>query len=79
MAQGATLLRRSSGPCLVILPPDKGRKTRHLAIVSHYGGGWYQAECMGEAKSCKAGTCKHIAHLGFDGGRRIRPVPRTVG
>lgn len=61
---------------LIIIPPDPGRKQSHLAVLTHRGGGWWQAQCMGEAKACKAGTCRHIATLAFRNGRRIKPVAR---
>ncbi len=69
--------RRRSRPIIVILPADEGRKGKHLAVLTHRGGGWWEARCMGQAKACVAGTCKHIADMRFDkGGRPIKPVPR---
>lgn len=50
---------------LVVLPPDPGRKSAHLAVVSHRGGGWYEAACMGAARACVEGRCKHTAGLSF--------------
>jgi hypothetical protein len=62
---------------LVVIPGDKGQKFNHLALITHRGGGWYEVECMGEGKRCKAGECKHTANMHWDGTkRRIRQVPR---
>lgn len=62
---------------LVVLPPDPGRKSSHLAVVKHRGGGWYEAQCMGEGKRCKAGECHHTASLCWASSTRpIRQVPR---
>jgi hypothetical protein len=62
----------------VVIPPDKGRKQNHLAVVSHYGGGWWQAACMGEAKACREGSCKHTANLVLKNRRRVKQVARSV-
>lgn len=63
--------------CLLLLPMDPGAKTRHLAILSHRGGGWYDVRCMGQGTRCKAGTCKHTAKMryGSPNGRPVRQMP----
>ena len=67
---------------LVILPPDPGRKSKHLAVVLHRGGGWYDAACMGAAKACREGRCKHTASMvvEFRSGtrRKVKQVAREV-
>lgn len=66
----------SSG--LVVLPPDPGKKSRHLALITHRGGGWYQVECMGQARKCKTGQCKHTAGLGYrHKSNRVRPIKQV--
>jgi hypothetical protein len=42
-------------------------------IVAHRGGGWWQGECMGQAKRCRAGECKHLALR--VGSRAVRRMP----
>jgi hypothetical protein len=62
---------------LVLLPFEPGRKTRHLAVVEHRGGGWYDVRCMGAAKRCAAGECQHTADMRWQHSNRpIRQVPR---
>jgi hypothetical protein len=63
---------------MVLLPMESGRKTRHIALLRHGGGGWYTIQCMGEGKRCKAGECKHTANMawGKPGGRPVRQIPR---
>ena len=65
-------------PILVMLPPDPGRKQPHLAVASHYGGGWWQIACMGQAKKCREGNCKHTADMRLhSNGRRLKQVARV--
>lgn len=61
---------------LVVIPADEGRKQNHLAVISHRGGGWWQAACMGQARRCVEGTCKHTANLVHPNGRRVKQVAR---
>jgi hypothetical protein len=66
-----------SAPTMVILPADPGRKSKHLAIITHRGGGWYDVVCMGEAKRCSDGACRHTSGMRWDDSARpIRQVPR---
>lgn len=60
-----------------LVPPDPGSNTKHLVLVTHRGGGWYDAACMGQSEPCKAGECHHSAGMRFAGHKRmIRQVPR---
>ena len=61
---------------LIVVPPDPGRKSAHLVVLKHRGGGWYDASCMGQARRCKAGECPHVRMI--YGTRRVRPVPRPT-
>jgi hypothetical protein len=71
--------RRNKRVTLILLPPDKGRKTPHLAVMSHYGGGWYQIACCGGAKKCREGNCKHTADMRLQtSGRRVKQVSREA-
>jgi hypothetical protein len=72
-----TVLRAKSAIRLVVL--ETGGKTNHLGLMTHRGGGWWQIECMGEGKRCKAGECAHTARVGVktkNGTRPVRQVPR---
>jgi hypothetical protein len=64
-------------PALILLPLEPGRKHRHIAVLSHRGGGWYEIACMGEGKRCREGRCKHTANAVMENGRRVRQVART--
>lgn len=62
---------------LVILPAEPGRKGKHLALIRHRGGGWYEVECMGSGRRCVDGECKHTASMHWqDSARPIRQVAR---
>lgn len=62
---------------LLIVPPEPGRKSSHLVLISHKGGGWYTAACMGQAKRCRAGECAHARGIRWaDSDRLIRQVAR---
>ena len=62
---------------MVLVGPDPGRKTRHLVLVTHRGGGWYDAACMGEAKRCRTGACLHSADMRIEGHKRtVKQVAR---
>lgn len=62
---------------LAIVPPDPGGKTKHLVLITHRGGGWYEAACMGEAKACREGDCSHSRDMVWQGSPRpIRQVAR---
>jgi hypothetical protein len=67
-------------PILLVIPPEPGSKAKRssLAVVTHRGGGWWQASCMGQTQRCAAGECDHIADLRMASGRRVRPVARGV-
>ena len=63
---------------MVLVPPDQGRKQAHLVLVTHRGGGWYEAACMGQARACREGTCKHAEKMRWaDSVRPIRQVARA--
>jgi hypothetical protein len=59
--------------------PGQGQ-AHHLALMRHRGGGWWDVQCMGSGKRCKAGECAHTRGLGLakpDGPvRPVRQVPR---
>ena len=64
---------------LVLLPMEPGRKTRHLALIRHRGGGWYEVACMGEGKRCRAGECRHTRNMRWEHSpRAIRQVARDA-
>lgn len=63
---------------LIVLPPDPGRKSAHLALITHRGGGWYEICCFGTAKRCREGTCKHTAGLAMKTTRSVRPLRQVV-
>jgi hypothetical protein len=68
-------MKRKPKITLVIVPPDPGRKSSHLVMIEHKGGGWYTARCSGQAKRCKAGECRHAGGVRWAGSKRpIKPV-----
>jgi hypothetical protein len=74
-AQKAPHTGRKPKTMLAVLAPEPGRKSSRLALLVHRGGGWWDARCMGEARACAAGECRHIANLRVKN-RSVHPVAR---
>jgi hypothetical protein len=72
-------VKRPPKIAMLVVPPEPGRKSSHLVLIEHKGGGWYEARCMGRAKRCAAGECVHLQGIRWSGSNRpIKPRPREV-
>lgn len=58
--------------------PGERRKSSSLVIVERpWRSKWATATCMGAARACRTGTCRHAAAIA-EGVPRCRPAPREV-
>jgi hypothetical protein len=65
--------RPARAKIIPVIVREPGEKNAHIVLLTHRGGGWWQGECMGQAKRCRAGECKHLALR--VGSRAVRRMP----
>jgi hypothetical protein len=58
--------RRAAACRIIILEPLPGerRKTNlPMLCFRNWRSKWWRVQCVGEAKACEAGECRHVAHV----------------
>lgn len=72
--------RRAKFAMVIVKPePSERRKSSSLVLVERpWRSKWSKALCIGQARACREGTCKHAAAVA-ESAVRCRPAARELG